>query len=504
MSQHAPQSPREYLSALVGLIPRALRAAWVGGVVFVLGLGATAAWTLSAPRLYRSEAVVVYERGVRAGTVGSTMEGDSVKEVGARVHDMLMSRLRLENAINELKLYPKVVDHRGMGEAVEEMRKHLAIPSRDGFTYRITYDADGRESAQHVLDWMLKGLIADDAQKRMRESEDTKRFLDAERAHADEELKKREAALAAFLAQHPQLAAETGGNGAATGGLIRAAERERTPAGAGGDVAALELQAAQIEEALAEAGARPAPSAPGLPATDPTLTAARSRAHAELQAMQRELADKQAHFTNEHPDVKALLRRIATAEAALHRADAALEAHHAAAPAAGPAPEAPAGDDTSASSRVTALRHALAAVRSQISSVKSRGAPRATVPQTVSSVVAIDTEWTRLNREMSEAREQQTQLEAKQFQAQLTATLVGGGQGGRLVVVEPPFKPARPITGGRLKLVVVGAIASLMLSLAAIVIMAAFDDRLYDPRDVQRIVKEGIVVVVPRLTGKSG
>jgi hypothetical protein len=119
-------------------------------------------------------------------------------------------------------------------------------------------------------------------------------------------------------------------------------------------------------------------------------------------------------------------------------------------------------------------------------------------------VVAIDTEWTRLNRDVSEARERQVQLEAKQFQAELMATLAGGGQGGRLVVIDPPFRPVKPITGGRFKIAAVGLAVSVMLSLLTIVLFAAFDDRLYGERDVHRIVKDGIVVVIPKLTGKSG
>src|SRR4051794_1122317 len=131
MSSDIPQSPREYLSALLALVPRALRAGWVGGVVFLLGLGVTVAWTLSVPRLYRSEAVVVYEHGVRAGAVGGATDGDSTKEGGARVHDMLTSRQRLETVIKEMKLYSTIVDRRSMADAVEEMRKHINVPSRE-------------------------------------------------------------------------------------------------------------------------------------------------------------------------------------------------------------------------------------------------------------------------------------------------------------------------------------------------------------------------------------
>ena len=496
-------SPREHLSALLSLAPRAIRALWIGGIALAIGLGGTVAWTLSTAHLYRSEAVIGFEHGVRTGTVGG--EHDSPREISARLRDMLFSRQRLERVIEELNLYRHIAEHQGQGAAIDEMRKHLNTGSREEYAYRISYDANGRELAQRVLETLIKGVIDEDAQRRVREAEETKRFLDAERKHADEELKVRETALAGFLAKHPALAAETGGGGAATGGLIRAAGRASPESS--GEVATLELQAAQLEESLAAAGIR-VPPTPGNPNPgDPALVGARVRALTELQGAQRDLTEKQAHFTNEHPDVKAALRHVAVAEAALRRADAALEADRAAnPPAEKPVVEKPAGDDDgqATTGRSAALKHALAAVRSQIAAVKNRGATRVEMPQQVSSVVAIDTEWTRLNRDVSEARERQVQLEAKQFQAELVATLAGGGQGGRLVVIDPPFRPVKPITGGRFKIAAVGLAVSVVLSLLTIILFAAFDDRLYGERDVQRIVKDGIVVVIPKLTGKSG
>lgn len=496
-------SPREHLSALLSVAPRAIRAIWIGGIALAIGLGGTIAWTLSTAHLYRSEAVIAFEHGVRTGSIGSS-EHDSPREIFARLNDMLRSRQRLERVIEELNLYRQIAERQGQGAAVDEMRKHLVLNGREEYAYRVWYDANGRELAQRVLETLIKGVIDEDAQRRIREAEETKRFLDVERRHSDEDLKVRETALAGFLTKHPQLAAEVGGSGASAGGMIRAADRDRVVPAASGEIASLELQAAQLEESLAAAGVRVLiPGGPNL--GDPALIGARTRAQTELQAAQRDLTEKQAHFTNEHPDVKAALRHVSVAEVALHRAEAALEADRAANPPAAPAPAPSSGDeDSQGSSRTAALKHALAAVRSQIGAVRNRGSTRSEVPQQVSSVVAIDTEWTRLNRDVSEARERQMQLEGKQFQAELMATLAGGGQGGRLVVIDPPFRPVHPITGGRFKIAAVGLAASMVLSLLTIILFAAFDDRLYGERDVHRIVKDGIVVVVPRLTGKSG
>ena len=514
MSVATPLSPREQLAAALSLVPRAIRAAWVGGIVLPIGLGLTIAWALSTPHLYRSETVIAYERGVRSTAIGAS-EGDLPHEVGQRLRERLMSRQRLEGAIKEMNLYRATVERHSLAEAIDEMTKHITFSAREGFTYRVAFDGAGRDVAQQVLTWLVKSVIDEDTKRRIKEADETKGFLDAERQHADLDLKSKETALASFLAKHPQLTADSAGGGAATGGAIRVAELASTPASSS-EIAALELQAAQFEEALVAAGARPAPAPGGGSTADPALIAARARALADLQTAQQDLIDKQAHFTNEHPDVKLALGRVDRAEAALRRVDSLLGAERNAEKNAETSPSAPAGaggagagagtgeDSDMVSSRTAALRHALSAVRSQIAALRTRGAARQNLIMPQSSVVAIDNEWTRLNRDVAAAREQQAQLESKQFQAQLMATLVSGGQGGRLVIADPPFRPMHPITGGRFKIAALGLGLSIFASLLAIIVFAVFDDRLYDTGDINRIVKDGIVVVIPKLTGKSG
>jgi hypothetical protein len=496
MAGSASPSPREHLAAFASLAPRVTRAAWVGGIALAIGLGATAVWALSTSRLYRSEAVLLYERGVQSAQVGAG-ESDGARQVGLRLQDMLTSRQRLEGAIKELKLYASIVDQRSVVDAIDEMRKHLNVGIREGYAFRVSYDAESRELAQKVLDRLTKGVVEDDGRRRVKEAEDAKLFLDTERAHADEDLRAKEAALGSFLQVHPQLAAETGANGANAGGMIRAADRDRAPANQG-EVASLELQAAQLEEALIAAGQKPTASSTG-PFIDPNVAAARVRAQNEVQAAQRDLADKQARFTNEHPDVKAAMRRLSSSEGVLRRAEAAAEVPPAPSPVVAPSPV-----DDGSSGKVGALRRALAAVRAQIGAVRGRATPRAEVPREPHSMVAIDTEWTRLTRETAEARERQGQLEAKQFQAHLMATLAGTGQAGRIVVADPPFRPTRPIAGGRFKIALVGGIVSLLLAALSVLAMAAFDDRLYVARDVERIMSNSIVVAIPRLPEKIG
>jgi hypothetical protein len=485
-----PDLGRGELTALMSYGPRVVRAKWGGVIALGVGLAATAALAQSTTRLYRSEAVIVFEHGVQAGAAGR--ESESPRAIAARLQEMLMSRQRLDAVIKEMNLYRSLLERRGSIETIEEMRKHIAISNRDGFTYRVSYDGESRDLTKSVLERLTSGVVADDANRRKQEADDAKKFLDTEREQADRDLKQKEEALAAFLTKHPQLAAEAG-TPAAAGGLIRAADRDR--AGADNGVAALEMQAAQLEGSLAATGGSHVVVGRREVAADPELVAAHTRAQTELHAAQKDLAEKQLHLTNEHPDMKQSMRRLTTAEAAERRAAAALAAWRPPTTTDG----APVVVDDPASSRDAAVRRALAAVRQQIAVLRSRSAPRAELPKAPTSVVAIDTEWTRLNREVSEARERQNQLESKQFQAELAATLAAGGQAGQLVVADPPFRPVRPVAGGRLKVALVGSAASLALALMVVLVFAVFDDRLYASRDLENVLPEGIIVVIPKV-----
>jgi hypothetical protein len=488
-----PASPREHLAAFTAFVARMRRRIPIGGVALGLGLALTVAFTLSTHRLYRSEALLAYERGAQA--VGMA-EGLSPKVLFARVGDMVTSRTRLAELIKSMKLYPGIVDNRGMVEAIDEMRRHIKVSMREGYTLDVSYDGETRDQAKDVLDRLLASVIDEDNQQRGREATDALTLLEKERRQADDNLKTREAALSGFLASHPQLAGEVGST-ATSGGLLRAAERDRAASVGTGDVAALELQAAQIEESLNAAGARP-PASPTEAAADPALVLAETRAEGELQAARVDLADKQTRFTNEHPDVKMAMRRVSLAESALKHAQAAVAASRTSPrPAAAPDAVAAPGE-----SRVAALQRALAAVRQQIAAVRGRGAPRVEVPKATGSMVAIDTEWTRLNREVTEATERQAQLQSKQFQAELASMLTSAGAGARLVIADHPFRPLRPIAGGRSKVAMAGGAGSLLLALLSMAAFALFDDHLYGAPDIQRVLDDCIVVVIPSIPKK--
>jgi len=474
------------------LLRRARRLWWVGSAGLALGALGTLLAVLSVKRTYRSEAVILYDRGLHSSPLPITLEPELPRVVALRLQDALMSRKRLEGLIRELKLYPNIVEQRGMVEAVDEMRLHIGFSGKEGFTFKLSFDANDRETAQTVANKLCQSLIDEDAKARQDDAMATKKFTEAEKLRVHADLKVKETALAEFLSKHPTLASEASLASVSAGGTIRAANRGDRSA----EIVSLELQAAQLEQMLrASNTVDTTVKVNGRETTvDPALMEARARAMAALSAARRDLGEKQQRFTNEHPDVKVALGHVADAEAELKRAEAAVAGAATATASGAKIPDRGVSDE--GGGRADSIRRALSGVRSQIAAINAaKGDVR---PESGKDMVAVDTEFTRLARDVAEARERGQQLDSRDFQAQLLATLSATGRIGRILVVDPAFRPSRPIAGSRSKVALGGMAAAVGVALLALLGAAAFDRRLFASWDVRQVVGDDrFVVVIP-------
>src|SRR5262245_49719291 len=130
-------SPRERLERL-RIILRRTRGYWKGALavaVLVAVSGIGVAWHL--PRVYMSETLVLVRDAIHTGPEDD--QGLHAARIAPRLKDLLVARSRLEAIISELKLYPSIVEKRGLLDAVEEMRLHVGFRSRDSDTFLISF-----------------------------------------------------------------------------------------------------------------------------------------------------------------------------------------------------------------------------------------------------------------------------------------------------------------------------------------------------------------------------
>lgn len=450
-------------------------------VVVLLMLAAAAAIILLRKPKYRSETVILYREGIRASYLGSDA-GDTARNMGAKLREMLFARPRLEKVIDEFDLYPETKAKLGYVAAVDEFRNGIDFRVRATDTFAIAYIGRSPDEVQAVTARLADALVEENTRLRIEQAKIQTEFLEAERKRSEDDLKEKERALARFLAAHPEFAldaAAAAGTGT-SGASIRAAAAQAR----GGDPAlmALERQAMRAKSLLATPGTGPV-RAPGAPPPDPALAATRAQAESNLAAAKRDLADREAKFTEQHPDVVAAKRRVKEAEDALRRANDAL----ASAPSpAGEEPPEPATVDRSKLQGEIGKIDAEIALRR-----KKRDAPEdpGQASDAVARVVALETEWARVSRDATEARARMNVIEAKHYRAQMEVSSELGGYAGQMLVIDPAYKPVQTQPPGK-TMIVVGAFgAGVVLAALVALLRALLDDHLYEPADLPRSIQ---------------
>lgn len=478
-----PQPP-----SIGGMIRRTLAHWYIAVIVMVLGVGLTGAFVASRKPAYRSETVIFYREGVRSTYIGPDGP-DPLRTLSARLKETLLARSNLEKVVTEFNLYPDVVEKRGMVDAAERLRSKVTFRTKSPDTFAISFEGTTREEAQVVTARLADLLVEETARVKQSQAKITSEFLIAQQKQAEQELDKAEKDLARFLTEHPEFAQETSQpGGAQAGASIREQQRKANEGDPG--LAALQRQLPRLKSQLNP----PPPGAPGAPPAPAALTQAKQQADQELAAARRDFAEKQARFTEAHPDVRAAQSRVAAAEAAARRAEQAIASWK---PDAEAAPGAGAGGVPNKSQ----LQAQVAEIEREIAQRKKAQAQQAAEQDTseaAKQIIGVETEWARLNRELSRARQRLSDLEAKTFRAEIAANSEEGGYAAQIMVLDPAFAPTAPSTPPRSMLALAGLAASFF---AGIALAAArgivLDDRVFDAEDIERLGLAPVLTVIP-------
>src|SRR5579859_5093473 len=126
---------REQADRLLALLRHALRFWRSGLLLLFLGLCVALGVAVTRPRVYRSEALVLYRERVAPSALGREDAGESAHRIGLRLREVVLSRSHLEEIIRAFHLFPDLVEDRGMTDAVELMRTKIGFKAREGDTY---------------------------------------------------------------------------------------------------------------------------------------------------------------------------------------------------------------------------------------------------------------------------------------------------------------------------------------------------------------------------------
>ena len=216
------------------------------------------------------------------------------------------------------------------------------------------------------------------------------------------------------------------------------------------------------------------------------LTATKAQALSELSAARKDLADKSSKFTDQHPDVRSARSRVAQAEAALNRAEDAIQA-------AQPPPSLPA--DGPGAARTAAVEIATP----KPLALEPRQAKKPKPAAGDNSVVGLEIEWVRLSRGVGLARARQADLEQKLYQAEMVASTAESGHGTNISVLDPAYKPSGPSNAPNKTVVVLGLGISIVLGIVLSAVWGLFlDDRVFAASEIEAVVMLPVIGVIPR------
>jgi uncharacterized protein involved in exopolysaccharide biosynthesis len=310
-------------------------------------------------------------------------------------------------------------------------------------------------------------------------------FATQQKEEAGTELRKREQALAEFLAKHPEFAQDPN-QGQSEGASIRAIRNQKAAQPTGNPrMYALERQKERIQARLdAPPDAPPvrvvAPATPEKIAAEAAVTDAQR----ELTTANKELEDALGRgYTEQHPAVIKAQEHITSATQRLRHAQAAVP----------PDVETEVAPATPADR--TKLQKQLSELESQIADEEKRAGKGSAAPATETTtnwVVQLETQHADLRRAVNEERERVASLADSVFRSQMDASQKLAETGGRLSVVDPAFKPVRPSGPGKTIFLIAGLAVFLTLGAACAIGLAVIDDRLYRPADLDPL---GIAVL---------
>ncbi|HEY1556912.1 MAG TPA: hypothetical protein VGF94_18880 [Kofleriaceae bacterium] len=481
---------RDRLQRLVDLGGKTLRYWWLVALFAVVGGALSLTFALVRTRNYQSWATLFYQERIQSSLL-SNREEVAQRNIADRYRELLYARAQLEPIVDDPAL--NAFSDTDTELAIDKLRNQIHFEARGANAFRIVYADSDPDRAQAVTAKLTNLLQSRDETLRNDQAAATVSFVTTQKEEASTELRKREQALAEFLAKHPEFVQDPNQQG--EGAAVRAIRNQsKTPTG-NPRLYALERQRERIQARL-DAGPDSPPIHIAVAASPEKIAAEAVVADAqrELSSASRELEEAMGKYTEKHPAVVNARDRVEEAQQRLRHAQAAVP----------PDIETPIVPATPADR--TKLQKQLAELESQISDEQKRSGKsgQTSSDATTNWVVQLETKYADVRRAVNEERERVQSLADSVFRAQMDASTKAAETGGRLSVVDPAFKPVQPTGPGKTIFLLAGMIVFLSLGGAIAVGLAVIDDRLYRRADIDPFSLAVLAVIPPPARRRKG
>jgi succinoglycan biosynthesis transport protein ExoP len=457
-----------------------------------------ASWVI--PPVYRSGTLILVEQPTMPKDYVTPNVTDDLQERLQSITQQILSRTRLLQIIDQVKIYGDGHSQMNPDEKVERMRKDIEIElvhdaHNDKITaFNVYYSARDPHLAQKVTSELTNLFINENVEVRQQQSEDTTQFLETQLETARNALSEQEERIRQFKGQHVgEMPAQQTSNLAILNGLqsqlqnaedaLNTAKQQRIY------LQTLIDQYRTMQGTVSTGGDTPQ----SLPAIDK-----------ELERLKTQQAEMSARYTDRHPDLRKLKDQIARTEKTRDALVAELTTKNATttddgtkARASDLAPNSPImqlqGQLHANQVEIASREHAIAELKTSLGEYQAR----------LNQEPVREQQLADLTRGYDQSKASYDELLKKKNESEMATSMERLQQGERFRVLDPPGLPSKPDFPNRLKFCGMGLGVGLMLGLVVAGGFELMDDRMHSEQEIKDLLPVGIMVEIPEVLNFS-
>jgi polysaccharide chain length determinant protein (PEP-CTERM system associated) len=457
--------------------------------VIVVMIGAIL-YAYSSPKLYRASTLIlitpqkVPEAFVRP-TVTSTI-GERLQSIGQEI----MSRTRLEEIISELKLYQEEVKSGSLEGVVELMRKNIQveIKGREGY-FTISYIGKDPKVVTGVTNKLASLFIEENLKLREQQAQGTSEFLSTELQATKAKLEEQEKMIAHFKRQFMgELPEQREANLRILEQLQLQYQRVSDSLRAAQDRKLFfQKQLSDLELAMA--------SEDRTRGTSSLTGRTRSSQETQLEQLRNQLSDLQIKYTEKHPDILIVKKKIAELEVEIEKARLEKKETNGK------------GQSFSVDPRYNEIKDRLIATEKEIERLKEEDAKvraqMAKYSERVEKTFGRELEITNLTRDYQNSKETYQSLLRKSQEAQQAENLERRQKGEQFKVIDPARIPGMPFKPDIPKILLFGLLLGFGSGFGLAFFREQMDRSFRDAEDLEATLGLKVIANIPKVEKKA-
>lgn len=439
------------------------------------------------PPVYQSTGTILVEsQQISKDIIQSSINSVADERIEI-IKQRVMTRDNLYRIMQKYSLYADRVNKESVSNLLNEMRSNIAVDllsaeggnqweRKETIAFNVSFSYKSPDVAHKVANELVTLFLDENVKSRTEKATETTEFLNQEIEILRKELESTESKVAAFKAQYSGALPEHMDMHMT---MLQRSEMDIKEIDRDYKATQEELRYLDVELASARSGInRKSVDAPV------TLSS-----EAEMDKLKLELERAQSLYSDSHPTVKALKRRIEKLEAATLQSKGSGDASK------------PRRGDIETDLMVAKVEAQIQAAKARLESLaEQKIAMRKKVDQLqarISLSPEVEKGLFKLMRDYENAKHKYEEVKSKQINAKIAENLEQENKAERFLMLEPPIFPDKPVKPNRKKMIGLGFFGGIAVALGLVFLLETVNARVRGADALESVTKVRTLVTLP-------